>query len=327
MLIRSFRTIQPINVLLLLIITLLLKIIPLCGTGAQLNDVYNEPLSRLLFEDLGLRSLGHVPNVLLTSFIVFIQALILNQIVSRYTVFFKSSYLPALMYVVIMSSIGVFAELNPQLICNFLLLIILNKIFALYKSQRAMAITFDLGVLFALCSLLYFPYILLTLLTWISLLFFRPFVWREWLCGLIGLFVSYFLLFVYYFWNVNLEEFFHIFAPLNQIQGFDVYLANNDLYGMLPMLVAFCFSANKLRQNFFRNIIQVRKIYQLTFIFILLSILSFYIPGYAHPTHFIMLSIPVAIYLSYYFLVAKRAWIAELMAYTIILSIIIFQAF
>lgn len=325
MLIRSFRTIQPVNIIVLIVINFTLRIIPAIKNIPIPIEKYNEPLSYILFETLNLDGINYSFNILLTGFLILVQAMILNQIVNRYTLFFKSSYLPALMYIIILNSMEVFSTLNPQLFCNFLLLIILDKIFSLYKTHRAMAITFDLGMLFAVCSLMYFPYILLTLITWLGLIFFRPFNWREWFCGLLGLFVPYFFLFIHFYWNNHLDQFYALFEPLNQMSRFDVYISSKDLYTIIPLLIAFIFSANKLRESFFKNIIQVRKTYQLLFMLIILSVLSFYIKGYAHPTHFIMLSIPMAIYLSYYFLVGKRAWIYEGLAYAMLISILVFQ--
>ena len=325
MLIRSFRTIQSINILTLVLVGFLLRIVPAIKGMTLPMEQYNEPLSSLLFEVLNLDAMNYTLNVFVTGFLVFIQAMLLNQIVNRYTIFFKSSYLPALMYIIIMNSITVFATLSPQLFCNFLLLIILDKIFSLYKTYKAMATTFDLGMLFALCSLLYFPYILLTLITWLGLMFFRPFNWREWFCGLLGLFIPYFFLFIHFYWKDDIEHFYTLFQPLNQITSMDIYISNKDFYTLIPLLIAFIFSANKLRESFFKNIIQVRKTYQLLFVLIILSILSFYIKGYAHPAHFMMLSIPMAIYLSYYFLVGKRAWVYESLAYAMLINVLLFQ--
>lgn len=325
MLIRSFRTIQPINIIVLAILSFVLRVIPAIKGQPLPVEEYNEPLSALLFDVLNLDDMNYTLNIFITGFLVFIQALLLNQIVNRYTIFFKSSYVPALMYIIIMNSIEVFSTLNPQLFCNFLLLIILDKIFSLYKTYKAMSTTFDLGVLFAVCSLLYFPYILLTLITWLSLIFFRPFNWREWFCGLLGLFIPYFFLFIHFYWQDDVNHFYTLFHPLNQMNKMDIYMASNDFYSLIPLLIVFIFSANKLRESFFKNIIQVRKTYQLLFMLIILSILSFYIKGYAHPAHFMMLSIPTAVYLSYYFLVGKRAWIYEGFAYLMLVNVLLFQ--
>ncbi len=325
MIIRSLRTIQPANLIILFGVEFLLRIIPIIKNTPIPIETYKEPLSTLLFVALNVDGINHIVNVLLTGLIVVIQALFLNQIVSKYTLFFKSSYLPALMYIIIMNSLAVFMVLTPQLFCNFLLLAILDKIFSLYKTNKAISITFDLGMLFATCSLLYLPYIFLTPIIWLGLVYFRPFSWREWFLGFLGLIVPYFFLFVYFFWNSDMSGFYTLFQPLNRISGLNMYIENNDLYAIIPMLLAFIFSTNKLRANFFKNIIIVRKTYQLLFVLILLSILSFYIPGYAHPAHFAMLTIPMAIYMSYYFLIAKRVWIYEGLAYCILITMLVFQ--
>ena len=98
------------------------------------------------------------------------------------------------MFMTLVSLFIPFLVLSPTLICNFITIWMLYKLFNIYKQADVKGIMFDLGMLVALGSLIYFPFIVMLPLIWISLIIFRPFSWREWITPLMGVIVVYFLL-------------------------------------------------------------------------------------------------------------------------------------
>src|SRR5690606_14303371 len=117
------------------------------------------------------------------------------------------------MYMTLVSLFIPFLVLSPPLICNFIAIWMLGKLFNIYKQADVKGLMFDLGMIVAFGSLIYFPFMVMMVLLWISLIIFRPFNWREWITPLLGFTAVYFLLGVVYYWTNRLPEFFKIFEP------------------------------------------------------------------------------------------------------------------
>ena len=79
----------------------------------------------------------------------------------------------------------------------------MDKFLKMGKSPNAIMMMFDIGMLIALGTLIYFPFIVLLVMLWLSLLLYRSFNWREWVSGLIGFLTIFFFIAVFYYWNDN----------------------------------------------------------------------------------------------------------------------------
>src|SRR5690606_33269265 len=131
-------------------------------------------------------------------------------ITNRYNLLGRPTFLPALMYIALASMLTPFLVLTPTLICNFLLIWMIDKFLSIYRRTDIISLVFDLGLIIAVGTLFYFPFISFLVLIWIGLLIFRPFNWREWAAGPFGFIVIYFLLFILYIWTDQLSSFYNI---------------------------------------------------------------------------------------------------------------------
>src|SRR5690606_18340482 len=132
-------------------------------------------------------------NALIALVLTVIQALLLNGVVNRFNLVGRSSFLPALMYITLASLMLPFLVLSPILICNFLSVWMADKLLSIYRRTEIKPIMFDMRMIVALKSLVYYPYIVILLLLWFCLMIFRPFNWREWVTIPIGFASVYFL--------------------------------------------------------------------------------------------------------------------------------------
>src|SRR5690606_10131059 len=137
-------------------------------------------------------------NVFLAGLIVFVQAMLFNRIINLFNILGKPTFLPALIYVLLTSVLTPFLFLSPPLLCNFFILFILYKILQSSKNHDLMGTMFDLGMVAAIGTIFYFPFVLFVLTLWIALVLFRVFNWREWVAVIIGYLLIVFLLGVYY---------------------------------------------------------------------------------------------------------------------------------
>ncbi|MDA9554689.1 DUF6427 family protein [Pelobium sp.] len=323
--IQQFKNFSILNLFLLFILLFALRFGAYLDLPESLNTGFSELFSRLLLPISIDTLISPAANISIAAVILFIQALFFNKIVNDLNIIGKASFLPALFYVVAGSIFTPFLYLSPPLICNFFLLFIIYKIMAEYKGGDAIGPMFDLGLIVAIGTLFYFPFVLFLLFLWASLVVLRPFNWREWVGVLMGYLTVVFFLGVYYFWNGRLLDFYEIWKPLSNKFPFYIKIQVTDYIVLLPIAICLFLGFVQLRINFFKSFVQVRKFFQLLFYLFLFSTISFYLKAEFRISHFLMCVIPVSVLLAYYFAHAKRRWIYESFFLVIIGFIIYFQ--
>jgi hypothetical protein len=323
--INQFKKFSVVNLIFLFFVLLILRIGIYTQLPIDTNTGFIEIFSRLLIPFSYKSVISPSLNVSLAAILVFLQAILFNRMLNNFNIFGKTTFLPALMYVVCASVFMPFLVLSQPLICNFLLLFVLYKILSAYKNPDEVATMFDLGLVIAIGTLLYFPFILFMLLIWIALILFRPFNWREWLSPLLGYFTIVFMLGVFYYWNGRLSDFYEIWKPLSNAIPFYLKIKISDYVVLLPLFLVVILGVFHISQNFFRSAVLVRKSLQFQFFFFLVASLSFYLKSDFRINHFLLSIIPISICLTYYFISAKKRWVAESLFFLIISFIIYFQ--
>ncbi len=320
--IRFFKTTQPAA-----LFSIPLIVIVLWGQRFLNFPVYNDSYSMPLWDMLQdvFLVLPSWLNLLVFCAIISLEAIYFNLLLNKHDVLYKNSYLPALCFVLFISSNPAFLVIHPVHLVNLILLRIFDKLFSFYKQNKAIASIFDCGFLAALAALLYFPAIPVLLLLMFALAMMRPFNVREWLVMLIGYLVPFMFLSVWNFWNHELHLFWknffaHFRAPVKAFQ-LPPSLALQFMGGVLLLLLLL--SLFRLRKNYYKNIIRVRGYQQLQFLFFLLGLLSIYLSKELSWIHFGILAIPWALWFSYFLLSQKRKmWMAEGLLWLLIVAIV-----
>jgi len=265
-------------------------------------------------------------NILFALVITIIQAILFNSVVNKYSLLSKASFLPALMYVTASSLFVHFLILSPVLICNFLLIWMLDKFLSISRQESAQAIMFDLGMIIATGTLIYFPFALMMILLWVCLMIFRPFNWREWTAGIIGFGTIYFFIGVAYYWTDSLAQLENFTVPLATDLPRLFQINFYDYLSIVPVLVILLLSAFSLQQKLYRSYVHIRKSYLLLFFILIFSILSFFINA-EHPLYHFLLCVPAAaIFMGFYFVSATKPWFYESL-YLILAGSIIYLQF
>ncbi|UIR55310.1 DUF6427 family protein [Sphingobacterium sp. SRCM116780] len=327
MIISQFRKYTPFNVIFLILIGFFLCFGVFIHLPDQLTPILFEPaLSNLIGKD-GMHTLSPQMNVIVTLALTIIQATILNRIISHFNLLGKPSFLVALMYLTLASLFLPFLVISTALICNFISVWMLSKLLSLYHRHDIKALMFDLGMIVAIGSLIYFPFIIMFLLLWISLIIFRPFNWREWITPLLGFATIYFILAVIYLWLGRIKEFYGIWLPLTNKFPSTISMELHDYFVLIPILFTLILFLLVLKDNFFKSVVHIRKSFQLLFFMFIFAFGSFYWNKQITETHFLLCAPPLAIYMAYYFTHAKKKWIFESVYVIIILTILYFQFF
>jgi len=325
MIINQHRKFTPYNIFLVSAMGLLLCLGIFLHLPEKITPILFEPaINNLIGIEIG-TNLSPGENVLVTLALTLLQAFFLNRIINNFNFLGKPNFLPALMYMTLVSLFIPFLVLSPPLICNFIAIWMLGKLFNIYKQADVKGLMFDLGMIVAFGSLIYFPFMVMMVLLWISLIIFRPFNWREWITPLLGFTAVYFLLGVVYYWTNRLPEFFKIFEPWGYSFPSELSLNIYDYLVIVPIIVALLFFLFILKDHFFKSIVHLRKSFQLLFLMILLTLGSFYLSQHITINHFLLCAPPLAIYLAFYFSYAKSKWVYEVLYLIIIAFIIYFQ--
>jgi hypothetical protein len=323
--INTFRTYNPLNILWLAILLFVFRVGYAYHAPDRLEFTFVEPFARLLVPVSSEFALSSTASMFLAGVLTLLQALLLNRLVSQYNLLGKPTFLPALMYVTISGLFTPFLILSSPLICNFLLLWMLYKLFDLYKGEDAKSTVYDLGMIVALGSLIYLPFIYLFLAIWAALIFFKPFNWREWVAGIMGYGTIYFFLAVFYYMKGHLSGFYKIWLPLTTRFPDRININYYNYLVLIPVIIILILCFIKIRQNFFRSYVQTRKSFQLLLVIFIIASLSFYIKTEFHLNHFLLCAVPAAVFFSYYFLYATARWFYESLFFLLLLSIIYFQ--
>ena len=323
--INLFKTLNPLNIVWLAILLFILRAGYLFSVPAKVEFAFSEPVNRLMLSFANQYAFSSFVNVFLAALIVFVQSLLLNRLVNHYNLLGKPTFLPALMYVALSGLFTPFLVLSLPLLCNFLIIWMLFRLLSLYKSNDAKSAAYDLGMIVAVGSLIYLPFIYLFLIIWIALFIFKPFNWREGAAGIMGYITIFFFLAVYYYLNNSITAFSNIWVPLGTRFPDSINIRNYSYLLLIPVVIILVLCFIKLRQNYFKSYVQVRKSFQLLFFVFLIAALSFYVNHVFRLNHFLLCGVPVAIFFAYYFLYAKRKWFYETLFALLLIGIVYFQ--
>jgi Family of unknown function (DUF6427) len=312
MVIGFFKSPQPAALFILPVITA-----AICGATYFANksfapySAYEMPLFNLITQIPG--TANHLLIIIVAWLLITSQALHFNKIMIEHEVLYKPSNLPSLIYVVVASMVPVFIGFHPVIFVNSILLFTVDKIFKLYKNPAPLAIDFDISFLIALASLFYLPCILLTFFFFISLIIVRPFSWRDWLVSLMGLLTPWFLLFTIFYLGDRTSILAESFSIVKLKTVISVYAgtARPVLFTLIAVALLLLLSLLKLRGNYYKNVIRTRNYQLVVFFMLMFTILITVIPYEKALFRFALVAIPASVFISYYFLAAKRAWYYE----------------
>jgi len=323
--IKFFRSYNPLNIIWLAVLLVVLRAGYLYSLPAKTDFPFAELFSRLHLPDAYRYNIAPEVNLFISAVLVFIQAMLLNYLVNYHNLLGKSTYLPAFMYVTASGLLTPFLLLGPPLVCNFLVIWMLFKIFSFYKGDDAKSTSYDLGMIVAVGTLFYLPFIFMFLCVWIALMIFRPFNWREWVACIIGFATIFFFLAVSYYLGDSMQQFYAIWLPLAAKFQFNISFNYYNYLVLIPVIIILVLGFFKLQQNFFKSYVQTRKSMQLLVFVALIGGFSFYIrPGF-HADHFLLCAVPAAVFFAYYFLYAGYRWFYESLYIILLASIIYFQ--
>jgi hypothetical protein len=322
MIIRIFKESHPVSFIVAPVFVLLFLLVSWQGAGEY---IVRNPMP---LYDLVVASFSGLPEWIsgLVVFLILVsQVFHLNHVIGKHEVLYKNSYLPALIYMILIVMIPQFMALHPVLLVNSILIFILDKLFRLYKNPVTLPLIFDLFFLGGVATLIYLPAIALFVLYVIAILILKPFSWRDWPVGLTGFLLPFFFAFLYFFWVDALPELQNRFMLDDISQYWDpegmMLRGYRITIGLVAVIILL--SIIRIRQNFYKNSNRVRSYQQVIFLFLMVGLLTLAVTGSASVYRFAIVTIPVSIMVSYYFLSSKKSWWSELVFWVMIATLIL----
>ncbi|HZH54578.1 MAG TPA: beta-carotene 15,15'-monooxygenase [Sphingobacteriaceae bacterium] len=324
MIIHQFRKYSPINIVYLSVLGLMFCAV-LLSRPPETSEIRLAEVNLLI--PLGLDTIQISPtlHVLLTLGLTVIQALYLNKVMNKYYFTGRPNFLVALLYVTYASLLPSFLVLTPGLICNFMVIWMLDKLIGVHAHERAVVPLFDLGMIVTLGSLIYFPFLGNMLVLWAALLLFRPFQWREWVAPILGFITVYFLLWVLYFWQNQADQFWLVWHPYLNWTIPPISTDYKDYLIGIPVVLILILTLDSLRKHIFKRVVLIRKIIQLLLVLFLVSLLGIVVDPDRNTADLLALVPSVTIYSAFYFNYGQKRWFYESCYLILVLSIFLHQ--
>ncbi|MBR1769625.1 MAG: hypothetical protein IJ748_04125 [Bacteroidales bacterium] len=136
---------------------------------------------------------------------IILQGLLINYICTSYQLSQKTSYFPAFVYILLMSSDYRSMTLTSVCIANLFLILSLFAFLKCYNKNEGLDEIYLSTVLLSVASLFYSPVILLVFWIWVGLFNFKIYKLRSFFVSIFGFLTPYVVLMVYYYLNNEIQ--------------------------------------------------------------------------------------------------------------------------
>ncbi len=252
--------------------------------------------------------------------LLYSQAIIFNKLINRQRLMQRPNYLPAMAYLLITSFFPEWNILSAALIINSLLLWVWARMGSLYNNQNPKSGLYNMGMVVGLCTFLYFPSLAFALLIIFSLVVMRPFRIDEWIIALLGIITPYYFLLAWLFLTDKLSGY--------NIQRFAVgypYFHKNYwvIVAVCISFFAFLIGVYFVQNNFRKQLVQVRKIWSLLFLYLIVSLFIPFINATHTFEYWVLSAIPLSAFIGSAFFYPSRRWVPALLHWIMIGLVIV----
>jgi hypothetical protein len=316
--IRIVRNNLPFSLLLIPLIGALLWLpgfVHPVPPGTQVYTPFYQPVDDFL-------RLHPVLSVLGGFLLSLAQAFMLNYIIYEHHLLIKKSWLPALLFTVLSACTPEMLWLHPQHIAGFFLLGALHLLLGTYRTDKAFGAVFNAGLLVGLAGLFYIPALLFLVYAVIVILLLRPFIWREWFILLFGALIPWIYSGVYFFWTDRLAGITnrYITGPILNRENFlklpVEYYPLTVMIGFLLMVAAGRFIAGAGTST-----LKTKKGIAVMIWFLFFGLMAVLLAQNYAMAGFLFAIYPLSLFISNYFLSARRLWLAETIFVLLLVSI------
>lgn len=319
MFVKTFKNDYLLQLALLAIISLLLWMPAFISPPQPVSTSFDTPIYKVIFEALSsLKAL----STILAFVLVIIQGLIINSIFSSNQLSPSTTFFPAFIYVLLLSSNYALMTISPLLILNTFIIFAIYFLFRSFDKSEGLDEIFGSSFFVALAFLTFKPSIFFILWIWFALLNYRFYKWRYWTISLLGFLTPIIFILTYYFIIDQISEQAITFANKTQLLP-NFFVDVEPIYFVFYAVIGFLglTSLIKLLSSKADNNINYRKKTNIIVIFFAIAVL----PGLYNlgKDYLIFLLAPALCYLFFHFLNVKRKLIYSNIIFSILFLLII----
>ena len=322
-----FRNNSIFAFLFLIVFTVLIRLLPFLRIiPIDLN--INAPLAQFIFSWISTFDDFYFFSAVIASFLVLLQAWMVNNLVINHSILIKDSFLPALLFILLNSFYPQQMFLSPQLIANLFIILMFQRLCNLYDSEKPLYIVLDSGlylgmaVLFNYDTLVYLPFIL------ISVILMTYFNIRFILARIFGIILPIYLLGVLFFMMDNLNDLFIIINnSLNRNYLTSISINWNKIIPWFLISFIVFASGISLQLNYFKNKVKTRRILITIALYIAISVLLTLIEDHDLVFAVCYLSVPVSIVMANYFMSKRLILLKEILFFSLVVAAVLYQYF
>lgn len=229
--------------------TQMIIFVPFLGVMLWLHSILKTPHVLFLFDRTPMPLYKLITDLLpatsrvaaiITLSLVIIQSYWLVRLNTRFIFINNRSYLPALLFMLLCTSIPDLQRFNPVLLSGFFLLLAIEKVFESYRNTN-LSYEYFVAAFYISIGSLFYPYLIFFIFfIWAALAVLKPFNWREWTFTIIGFLVPAFFTFSYYYLVHNDPlRLFHDFKAAFSInfQFSDYHTPGIAFFGFMVLLI------------------------------------------------------------------------------------------
>jgi hypothetical protein len=317
--IRTIRANQPLSLVLIPILGLLLWLPGFLHPTLPAPMVYMPFYSGL---DIFLRA--HPLTSVTLGFIFSLgEAFLLNYIIYEHHILTKRSWLPALLFIVLSACTPDLLWLHPEHIAGLFVLCALHFLLGTYRMDKSFGQVFNSGILIGIALLFYLPSIVFLIFSIVAVLILRPFIWREWIILILGSAIAPVYAGVYFFWHDELRTVTEN-VILNPIRHRDFFLKLSVEYYFLTAMIGLLLfvAGGRFLAGAGTTTLKTKKGVSVMVWFLFFSALTILPAQNFAVAGFLFTIYPLALFISNYFLVARRIWLAETIFILLLTSIL-----
>lgn len=247
--------------------------------------------------------------------LLFTQAVSFNQLITSRRLMQKPNYLPAMSYLLVTSFFSEWNQLSAPLIVSSILIWVWSKISNLNNNQHPKSTLYNIGIAIGICSFLYLPSLVFTLLIILSLTITRPPRAAEWFINIAGVLTPWYFLAAWLFLNNNLYS-FHLTAL-----GFSYpvyHLKKPELTGVFLIILLTIIGGFFVQSVSSKQILQVRKNWQLLLLYLIIALAISFINHINEVQYWLLAMVPVSAFIACAFYYPRIKWIPRILHWVMV---------
>ncbi len=314
-----FRTNQIAFSILLLAYALILRLSYFSGNIP--TDMASDGILSLLVKGyIGDSTIG---TGIITLLVVFVQALLINNLVNKYRLFRETTLFPGLFYILLVSCIQDFLPLSAVLLGNTFLIIAITNLLSIFKNAKCADAIFNVGFWVGIAALFYHAFVLFLFLGLLGLIVLRSFKFKEVIVLISGYLLPFIFISVYYFWYNEFQSYWQTyfleqfnFLAFPPSRGWNTYYK----YIILGLLIVMGVFNNYT----FEKSYKIRNYMNIFYTTLIICGLTFIFQENIQISHFLIIATPLSILLAACFLAMSKTT-AEFVHLFIFIAIMLFQ--